>query len=132
MNRPSLMNMIRTVALAALAAIPGMCCNYTASMPTIPAGGGPVAIYVNTQAGCTWQITTESGFLSYYGGRQFSGPGYAYVYAAADRGAARTGRVDVMGTISTWVCGPGFGTRTGNCGWQTSVRVATVATATQY
>ena len=132
MNKQSLMNMIRTAALAAMAAIPGMCCSYSASMPTIPAAGGPVAIYINTQAGCAWEISNESGFLSYYGGRQSSGPGYVYVYAAADHGAARTARVDVLGTTTIWVCGAGFGTRTTNCGWQTSTKVAAVATATQY
>ncbi len=70
MNKQSLMNMIRTAALAALAAIPGMCCSYSVSVPAIGSGGGVVPVYVNTQPGCAWQISHASNFLSYYGGTE--------------------------------------------------------------
>ncbi len=42
MNNRSWMNWIRRAALAALAAIPGLCCTYSVSVPPIPAAGGVV------------------------------------------------------------------------------------------
>jgi hypothetical protein len=127
MNRQSLMNMLRTAALAAMAAIPGMCCSYSVSVPAIGAGGGPVPVYVTTQPGCAWQISHAGSFFSYYGSRTGSGSGVAYLYATADRGAARTAPVYVQQPYS-YQCG--FGTR--NVQWCTSYSNAAGATAVQY
>jgi hypothetical protein len=106
MNKQSLMNLIRTAALAAMAAIPGMCCSYSVSVPTIGAGGGVVPVYVSTQAGCAWEISAGGNFLSYYGGRTGTGPGVAYLYAAPDSKAARSATVNVLQPY-TYACGLG-------------------------
>ena len=96
MNKQSFMNLIRTAALAAMAAIPGMCCSYSVSVPTIGAGGGVVPVYVNTQPGCSWQVTHAAAWMSNYGGQTGSGPGVAYAYVSADYGAARSTAVHVL------------------------------------
>jgi hypothetical protein len=106
MNKQTLMNLIRTAALAAMAAIPGMCCSYSVSVPAIGAGGGPVPVYVTTQPGCSWEISHASAFLSYYGGRTGTGSGVAYLYATADRGAARSAPVYALQPYS-YSCGLG-------------------------
>ena len=106
MNKQSLMNLIRTAALAAMAAIPGMCCSYSVSVPAIGAGGGLVPVYVTTQAGCAWEISAGGAFLSYYGSRTGSGSGVAYLNAAVDRGAARSATVSVDMPY-TYACGIG-------------------------
>jgi hypothetical protein len=127
MNKQSLMNLIRTAALAAMAAIPAMCCSYSVSVPAIGAGGGLVPVSVSTQPGCSWEISTGGGFLSYYGSRTGSGSGVAYLYAAVDRGAARYATVNVLQPYS-YSCG--FGTR--NVQWCTGYSTANSTTAVQY
>jgi hypothetical protein len=127
MNRQSLMNLIRTAALAAMAAIPGMCCSYSVSVQTnpIPASGGPVQIYVSTQPGCQWELSHGGTFLSYYGGRTGTGSGYAYLYATANYGATRTAPVYALRPY-TYQCG--FGRSAQYC---TSWTTASGATAVQ-
>src|SRR5262249_7387269 len=105
MIKQALMNMIRTAALAALAAIPGMCCSYSVSVPAIGAGGGVVPVYVSTQAGCSWQVTHSAGWMSNYGQQTGSGPGLVYVYVAPDYGAARSTVVHVV--VQSGGCGLG-------------------------
>jgi hypothetical protein len=124
MNKQSLMNMIRTATLAALAAIPGMCCSYSVSVPTIGSGGGVVPVYVNTQGGCTWQVTHTAGWMSNYTGQTGSGPGVVYVYVAPDYGAARS---SVMHVLATGSSGCGLGSR--SCITNT---IAASTTAVQY
>ena len=99
MNKQSLMNMIRTAALAAMAAIPGMCCSYSVSVPAIPASGGVFPVYVNTQAGCQWEVVHTAGYFSNYSGWTGYGPGVAYLYAQPDYGAARSSTIGVNETI---------------------------------
>jgi len=132
MNKQSMMNMIRTAALAAMAAIPGMCCNYSVSVPTIGAGGGVVPVYVTTQPGCSWQIEHASTFLSYYGARTGSGSGVAYLVATADRGAARSSVIYVQQPYS-YVCGGGTlgGRSAGGVQYCTSYSNANSTTAAQ-
>jgi hypothetical protein len=131
MNKKSLMNLIRAAALAALAAIPGMCqCSYSVSINSnspIPAAGGVVQVYVRTLPGCSWQISHNSAFLSYYGGRTGTGSGFAYLYAAADRSAARSATIYVQRSYS-YQCG--FGTRSTQ--WCTGYTNANSTTAVQY
>jgi hypothetical protein len=127
MNKQTLMNLIRTAALAATTAIPGMCCSYSVSVPAIGAGGGPAPVYVSTQPGCSWEISAGGGFLSYYGSRTGSGSGVAYLYASVDRGAARSATVNVLQPYS-YSCG--FGTR--NVQWCTGYSTAGATTAVQY
>ena len=127
MNRTFFMNMIRTAAMAAISAIPGMCCNYSVSVPAIGASGGVVAVYVNTSPGCSWQISHTGSFLSYYGGRTGSGPGVAYMYAAPDYGATRSAAVYVLQPYS-YQCGMGGR----NIQWCTGWSNAAGTTAVQY
>ena len=126
MNKQSLMNLIRTAALAAMAAIPGMCCSYSLSVPAIPASGGVIPVYVNTQPGCSWQVTHTAAWLSSYGGQTGRGPGVVYVYAAADRGAQRTDQVHVVTSSSSGGAGA-IGGRSGPTSY-----VAATTTAVQY
>ena len=77
MNKQLLMNCIRTAVLAAVAAIPGLSCTYSVSVPAIPASGGVVFVSVNTQPGCKWQVTRTGLFLNYYSGWAGTGPGTA-------------------------------------------------------
>jgi hypothetical protein len=109
MSKRSMTNLIRTAALAAMAAIPGMCCNYSVwinSTSPIPASGGVVQVYVSTLPGCSWQISYTGTFLSYYCGRAGTGSGFAYLYAVADGGAARSATVYVQQPY-TYQCGIG-------------------------
>jgi hypothetical protein len=124
MNKQTLMNLIRTAALAALAAIPGMCCSYSVSVPAIPASGGVMPVYVSTQAGCPWQVTHSAGWMSNYGGQAGAGPGVVYVYASPDYSAARSVPVHVV------VTNAGSGTIGGRSG-PTSY-IAATTTAVQY
>jgi hypothetical protein len=78
-------------------------------------------------AGCAWQISHAGSFFSYYGSRTGSGSGVAYLYATADRGAARTASVYVQQPYS-YSCG--LGTR--NVQWCTGYSNAAGATAVQY
>jgi hypothetical protein len=96
MNNQSFMNLIRTAALAAMAAVPGMCCTYSVSVPAIPAGGGVIPVYVSTQGACTWQVTHAAGWMSSYGSQSGRGAGAVYVYVAPDYGAARTTPVRLL------------------------------------
>lgn len=127
MNKQSLMNLIRTAALAAMAAIPGMCCSYSVSVPAIGAGGGVVPVTVSTQPGCSWEISHTSAFLSYYGSRTGTGSGVAYLYANPDNGAARSATVNVLQAYS-YACG--LGTR--NVQYCTGYSTANSTTAVQY
>ena len=127
MNKQTLMNLVRTAALAAMAAIPGMCCSYSVSVPAIGAGGGVVPVYVNTQAGCSWEISAGGNFLSYYGSRTGSGSGVVYLYATPDSKAARSATVNVLQPYS-YACG--LGTR--NVQYCTSYQTANSTTAVQY
>ncbi len=86
----------RTAALAATTAIPGMCCSYSVSVPTIAAGGRVVPVSVGTQPGCSWQVTHTAGWMSNYGGQTGTGPGVVYVYVAPDYGSARSSPVHVL------------------------------------
>ena len=112
----SLMNVIRVAALAAMAAIPGLCqCGYSIAVENnpMPASGGVVALYVNTAPGCSWQISHTSSFLSYYGARTGSGPATVYLWAAPYGGrTARTGPVYVQKPYQ-YVCGQNIGGRSG-------------------
>jgi hypothetical protein len=94
-NQQALMNCLRTAALAAFAAIPGLSCTYSVSVPAIPASGGLVYVSVDTQRGCGWTVET-GGFLSYYSARSGAGPGTAILLAQPDRGATRSTRVSVL------------------------------------
>jgi hypothetical protein len=123
MNQQFFMNLIRTAALAAMAAIPGMCCSYSVSVPAIGQGGGVVPVYVNTQPGCPWQVTHTVGWMSNYGSPTGAGPGAAYVYVAPDYGAARTTLVRVVVAGG----GGGIGGRSGPTSW-----IAATTTAVQY
>ena len=125
MNRQSLMNLIRTAALGALASIPGLCCSYSASVPTIAASGGVVPVYVNTQPGCSWQVTHSAGWLSNYSAMTGYGPGVVYLLAAADRGAARSDaiHVEVVGGATQSI-----GTRSSTV----AIVIVATATAVQY
>jgi len=105
MNQQTFTHWIRTAAVAALTAIPGMCCSYSASVPAIGAGGGVVPVYVNTQPGCPWQVTHSAGWMSNYGSQFGSGPGAVYVYASPDPGAARSTVVHVVVTQTTTTIG---------------------------
>jgi hypothetical protein len=124
MNKQSWMNVIRTAALAAMAAIPGMCCSYSVSVPAIGASGGAAPVYVNTQQGCPWQVTHSAGWMSNYGSQLGTGPGVVYVYAAPDYGASRSTVVRVVVTPS------GGGSIGGRSGPPTYVAATT--TAVQY
>jgi hypothetical protein len=86
---------LETPALAALAAIPGLSCTYSVSVPAIPANGGYVYVTVNTQAGCAWELSRSGSFLGYYSGRTGTGPGTVILYAEPDPGAARSATVGV-------------------------------------
>jgi hypothetical protein len=123
MNKQGMMKLIRTAALAAMAAIPGMCCTFSISVPAIGSGGGVVPVYVSTQAGCPWQVTHSAGWMSNYGGSTGYGPGVIYVYVAPDYGAARSTPVHIVVT-------PNTGTIGGRSGSQPYV--AASATAVQY
>lgn len=105
MNKQSLMNSLRAAALAALAAIPGLSCTYSVSVPAIPATGGYVYVSVNTQPGCGWELSRSGSFLSYYSGRTGAGPGTVILYAAPDNGAARSATVGVSAPAGS--CGLG-------------------------
>ena len=132
MNKQSLMNCIRTAALAALAAIPGISCTYSVSVPAIPASGGYVYVSVNTQSGCQWMIDAVSGFLSYYSARTGIGPGTAIVYAQPDRGAARSAVVRVLQSVQSG-CDQVIGGRSGGgCVPAYFSKVVASATAVQY
>ena len=126
MNRQSLVNCIRTAALAALAAIPGLSCSFSVSVPAIPASGGYVYVSVNTQPGCAWELSRTGSFLSYYSGRIGSGPGTVILYAQPDYGNARTATVGVSAPSSS--CG--LGTR--SCVVNFSPYYASATTAVQY
>lgn len=109
MNKP-LMNMICAAALAAMAAIPGMCCTYSVSVPAIGAGGGVIAVAVATQAECSWSLTHTQAWMSAYGAQSGVGSGYVYLYVSPDRGAERSQAIHVTALI------PGncnIGTRSG-------------------
>ena len=95
MNKQSLMNCIRAAALAALAAIPGLSCTYSVSVPAIPATGGYVYISVGTQAGCLWTVSQNSSFLTFETTRSGDGPGAVLIYARPNSGGARSSLVDV-------------------------------------
>ena len=97
--KSSTMNWIRLAAFAALAAIPGLSCTYSASVPAIPSGGGYVYVSVNTQPGCSWMVSESSSFLSYYSARSGVGPGTAILYAQPDRGPARTTLVRILQSV---------------------------------
>jgi len=102
----TLKNMIRTATLAALAAIPGMCCSYSVSVPAIGAAGGVAPVYVSTQPGCSWQVTHSAGWMSNYGSQSGAGPGVVYVYCTRDTGAARSSAVHVIvNQVSTTIGG---------------------------
>ena len=132
MNKQSLMNCIRTCALMALAAIPGLSCTYSVSVPAIPATGGYVYVSVNTQAGCQWMVSQSSGFLGYYGSRTGVGPGAAYFYAQPDRGAARSAVVHLLQSVQGG-CDVLIGGRSGStCSEAYFTRVVATTTAVQY
>jgi hypothetical protein len=123
MHKHFLTNLIRTAALAAMAAIPGMCCSYSVSVPAIGAGGGVVPVYVSTQYGCSWQVTHSAGWMSNYGSQTGSGPGVVYVNVAPDYGAARSTVVHVLVNSSSNVIG-------GRSGAPSTIAAST--TAVQY
>ena len=125
MNKQTLMNMIRSAALAAMAAIPGMCCSYSVSMPAIGSGGGVVAVAVNTSANCAWDLTHSQTWLSAYGSQHGVGPGYVYLYASAYGG--RTARTQPIHVTVTSPCNS-IGTRSTCVG----TVIAASTTAVQY
>jgi hypothetical protein len=130
MKQQTLMNLLRTAALAALAAIPGLSCTYSVSVPAIPASGGYVYATVSTQAGCAWMVDT-SGFLSYYS-RSGVGTGAAIFYAQPDRGAARSVSVRVLESVQQG-CQVSLGGRSSTgCNPAYFTKVVAITTAVQY
>ena len=130
MNKQTLMNSIRIAALAALAAIPGLSCTYSVSVPAIPASGGYVYVSVNTQPGCAWMVDT-SGFLSYYS-RSGVSAGTAILYAQPDRGAARSVAVRVLQSVQEGCTDSLGGRNSSGCNPAYFTRTAATTTAVQY
>jgi hypothetical protein len=127
-----MMNWIRVAAVAALAAIPGMSCTYTASIAPIPASGGLVYVSVNTQAGCTWMVSESSAFLSYYSARSGVGPGTTILYAQPDRGAARSTLVRILQSVQGGCDYIPGRTSIAGCSEGSFTKVVASATAYQY
>jgi len=91
MTNRNCMSSIRILVLAAAAALPGLACSYSMSAEVAPVHGGVVAVQVNTQAGCSWQVTETAGWLSAYAGTTGKGPGTALMYAQPNyTGVARS------------------------------------------
>src|SRR5438270_601425 len=116
MNNKTWMNWIRPAVLAAFAVLPGMACSYSMSVGAIPAGGGVVAVGVNTQAGCPWQVTRNVGWMSNYSTWSGRGPGTAYFYAQPNN--ARSARAVTLRVIagSSSTCTDFIAGRSSVCG----------------
>ena len=126
------MNSIRLAVFAAVAAIPGMCCTYSASVPAIPASGGYVYVSVTTQPGCSWMVSEGSAFLSYYSARTGVGSGTAILYAQPDRGPARSALVRILQSVQGGCDYIGGRTSLAGCSEGGFTRVVASATAYQY
>ena len=120
--------LMKFAGLAAFTLLPAMACSYSASSPVVGAGGGNIAIQIQTQPGCSWQVTSSAAWLEIYSARSGSGSGYVYVYVTPDKGAARASYINVVAPVMT--CGPSFGTRSSTC--NTSMQATARATVTEY
>jgi len=97
MTRKFWKSSIQVLVIVAAAAFPGMACSYSVSAQEAPASGGVVAVQVNTQAGCSWQVTETAGWLSGYAGMTGKGAGTAFVYAQPNyTGVARSTTLHVV------------------------------------
>ena len=79
-------------------------CTYsiTPSSASIPAAGGSGSLTVTTQAGCAWNATTASGFLTLQDASGRTGSGsLAYTVAANGTSSSRTATATVAGKTFT-------------------------------
>ena len=74
---------------------------------SVPSAGGLAFLYVNTQEGCTWYISTDAGWLYVVGGG--AGPGWAGMQASPSALRSRSAAVYVGGQAITVTQGGGTG-----------------------
>lgn len=82
----------------------GGTCTYDVSPTTrsIGSGGGSVTPFtVTTGASCGWSVSTPSAWLTLTGPTSRTGSGTVVYTASANAGSARTGTVNVAGTVVT-------------------------------